>query len=190
MSYLITNFPLILLRFNNYRCQELGLEYLHPRRWMECLCLFYKVLSNKVLKYVYELILSSRDSSRNLNLFTDFPCRTEHSKNSIFLVAINDWNKLDPKIRDSTSYLSFRNALIEITCQPLMQTQIKAQFWGHFNRIGPWSIKPVTKNNHAFFSVLPFLQYYSSKSYEWDFPTENDEKLLDIYYTVTVNLIQ
>ena len=26
----------------------------------------------------------------------------------------------------------------------------------------------------------PFLQYYSGKPYEGDFPTENDEKLLDI----------
>ena len=28
--------------------------------------------------------------------------------------------------------------------------------------------------------MLPFLQYYSGKPYEGDFPTENDEKLLDI----------
>ena len=26
--------------------------------------------------------------------------------------VINDWNKLDPKIRNSSSYLSFKNALI------------------------------------------------------------------------------
>ena len=40
-------------------------------------------------------------------------------------------------------------------------------------------MEPVTTNNHAFF-LLPFIQYYSGKRYGWDFPTENDEKLLDI----------
>ena len=34
--------------------QELRLEYLHDRRCMRHLCLFYKVLLNKVPKYIYE----------------------------------------------------------------------------------------------------------------------------------------
>ena len=36
--------------------QESGLECLRHRHWMRCLCLFYKGLSDKVLKYIYELI--------------------------------------------------------------------------------------------------------------------------------------
>ena len=55
--------------------QELGLEYLHDRRWMRRLCLFCKVLLNKVPKYIYELISPFRHSFRNPNSFTSFACR-------------------------------------------------------------------------------------------------------------------
>ena len=88
--------------------QELGLEYLHDRRWMRRLCLFYKVLLNKVPKYIYRFILPFRHAFRNPNLFTSFTCRTEYFKNSFFPSAINDWNILDPKIRNCTTYLSFK----------------------------------------------------------------------------------
>ena len=47
--------------------QELGLENLHNRHWMRSLCLFYKVLSSKVPKYIYELIRPIRQSFRNSN---------------------------------------------------------------------------------------------------------------------------
>ena len=77
--------------------QELGLEYLHGRRWMRHLCLFYKVLLNKVLKYIYELIPPFRNSFRNPNSITSFTCRTGYFKNSFFPSVINDWNKVDPK---------------------------------------------------------------------------------------------
>ena len=128
MSYLITNFRFILLRSNKCRCQELGLEYLHPRSWMGCLCLFYKVLSNKVVylwiylyKYIYELILSSRDSFRNPNLVTRFSLQDWALEEIFFfLVAINDWNILDPKMCDSTSYLNFRKVLTESRFQQLI----------------------------------------------------------------------
>ena len=50
--------------------QELGLEYLHDRRWMRSLCLFWKVLLNKVPKYIYELIPPFKDSFRNPHSFT------------------------------------------------------------------------------------------------------------------------
>ena len=88
--------------------QGLEPEYLHDRRWMRRLCLFYKVLLNKVPKYIYRFILSFRHSFRNPNLFTSFTCRTGYFKNSFLPSVINDWNKLDPKIRNSTTYLSFK----------------------------------------------------------------------------------
>ena len=46
--------------------QEFGLEYLHDRRSVRCLCLFYKVLLNKVTKYIYELIPPFRHSFKNV----------------------------------------------------------------------------------------------------------------------------
>ena len=76
------------------------------------LCFLYKALSSKVPKYIYELIPPARQSYRNLNSFTAFCCRTEYFKNSLFQYVIIYWNKLDPKILNSTSYLSFANALI------------------------------------------------------------------------------
>ena len=87
--------------------QELALGYLHDKRWIRRLCLFYKVLLNKVPKYIYELIPPLRHSFRNSRSFTSFTYRTEYFKNSFFPSVINDWNKLDPKIRNSNSYLSF-----------------------------------------------------------------------------------
>ena len=74
--------------FHQKLYQELGLEYLHHSRWMRRLCLFYKVLSNKVLNCVYELIPPIRHSFRNPpNLFTAFPCRTTYSKNTFYHVS-------------------------------------------------------------------------------------------------------
>ena len=92
--------------------QELGLEFLHHRRQMRRWWLLYKVFSNKGPKYNYELISRIRPSCRNPNSFAAFTCRTAYFKNSQFLCVINDWKKNDPEIRNSTSYLSFRNALI------------------------------------------------------------------------------
>ena len=99
--------------------QEFETEHLHQRRWVRRLRLFYKDLSNKIPKYIYDLIpliRHSKVSFRNPNLFTAFPCRTEYFKNSFFLCVISGLNKVDPKIHNSTSYLSFRNALIKFHC--------------------------------------------------------------------------
>ena len=51
------------------------------------LVFFYKVFSNKVLKYIYEAAPPLRDSFRNPNTFTAFPCRAEYFKNSLFSMS-------------------------------------------------------------------------------------------------------
>ena len=38
--------------------QKLGLKYLHHKYWMTCSCFFYKVISNKVPKYIHDLSLT------------------------------------------------------------------------------------------------------------------------------------
>ena len=91
------------------------LKLVHQKCWMRCLrlfCLFYKDLSNKISKYINDFILPTRHSFRHPNSFAAFPCRTEYLKKSFFLFVANDWNKFNPKICNSTSYLHFRNALI------------------------------------------------------------------------------
>ena len=67
--------------------QGLEPEYLHDRRWMRRLCLFYKVLLNKVPKYIYRFILPFRHSLRNPNLFTSFTCRTDILRILFFRVS-------------------------------------------------------------------------------------------------------
>ena len=47
------------------------------------------------------------------NSFNTFSCKSEYFKNSFIPIVINEWNKLDPDIRSSTSYSLFRNALLK-----------------------------------------------------------------------------
>ena len=94
--------------------QESILEHPHHRCWMRRLRLFYTILSNKVTKYIYQLVSPLRHLFRNPNTFTSIPCRKEYFKNSLFLYVMNDRNKLDHKIRSSIFYVSFRKFLINI----------------------------------------------------------------------------
>ena len=82
--------------------------YLHHRHWMRRLCLLYKCLSNNVPRYIFELIPPIRLSFRNRNSFTSFPCRTEYFKSSFFPWVMNDLNKVDPKIPNSTFLSKFQ----------------------------------------------------------------------------------
>ena len=54
-----------------------------------------------------------RSSRRNVNSFNKVYCKSEYFKNSFIPNVINEWNKLDPGIRSSTSYNLFRNALLK-----------------------------------------------------------------------------
>ena len=54
-----------------------------------------------------------RSSPRQINSFTRVFCRSEYFKSSFIPNVINEWNKLDPDIRSSTSYILFRNTLLK-----------------------------------------------------------------------------
>ena len=90
---------------------------------MRRLRLFYKVLSNKVQKYIYELIPLTKNSFRNRHLFTAFPCMTEHLKNFFFQ---NDCNKLDSKFCNSIFVSSFKNPLKKSQCPSLDRQRKKS----------------------------------------------------------------
>ena len=63
---------------------ELGVENIKDRRWMQILCLFRKIYNLKSPKYLYNLIPSviyCYDTRNNTNV-TSFKCRTEYFKNS------------------------------------------------------------------------------------------------------------
>ena len=54
-----------------------------------------------------------RCSRRHVNSFNTISCKSEYFKNSFIPNVINEWNKLDPDIRSSTSYNLFRNTLLK-----------------------------------------------------------------------------
>ena len=79
---------------------------------MRRLCLFYKVVSDKLPAYIYDFIPSVRQSQRHPNTFNSFSCRTEYFKNSFFPCVTGEWNKLNPEIRRSGIYNIFRKLLL------------------------------------------------------------------------------
>ena len=92
--------------------QELGLEYLHQRRWMRRFCLFYKVVSTKLTAFIYDTIPPVSQSQRHPNTFNSISCRTEYFKNSFLPYVIGEWNKLNPEIRRCGSYNIFWKSIL------------------------------------------------------------------------------
>ena len=95
--------------------QELGLEYLSSRRWFRRLCLFYKILNNKQPSYLFNLVPRPNHflNTRNQSQIPDIFCRTEILANSFFPFCIKEWKKLDCNIRQSDSYVQFRNSVLK-----------------------------------------------------------------------------
>ena len=98
--------------FHEKLCQKLGLGYFYRRRWAKRMCLLYKVFSTGHPSYIYDLLPSMRSFRRHVNSFNMVSCKSEF-KNSFNPNVINEWNKLDPSIRSSTSYNLFRNTLLK-----------------------------------------------------------------------------
>ena len=92
--------------------QELGLEYLHQRRWMKRFCLFYKVVSTKLTAFIYDTIPPVSQSQRHPNTFNSISCRTEYFKNSFLPYVIGEWNKLNPEIQRCGSYNIFWKSIL------------------------------------------------------------------------------
>ena len=51
-------------------------------------------------------------SQRNQGFFQPLLCRTEIIRNSFLLYTINEWNKLDPEIMRTDSYVGFPKKLL------------------------------------------------------------------------------
>ena len=94
--------------------QELGLESLKSRRWFRKLCHFYKIFNDKSPSYLFNLI-PNFNKVHNTRLSYNIPTtkvKQEYFKNSFFPSAISEWNKLDFKIRNSTTLITFKKNLI------------------------------------------------------------------------------
>ena len=87
--------------------RELRIEHLRSRSCFKKLCLFYKIIKNKSLPYIFNLITvsSSRlDTTRNSDNITLFKVR----HNFFFVSVISECNKLDIEIRHSASLEIFK----------------------------------------------------------------------------------
>ena len=95
--------------------QELGFEHLSSRRWWRKLCIFYKIVVNKSLKYLYNYVSTVNQSyqTRSGDRFLHMCCRTEYFANSFFPYTIKEWTNLSPEIRKSVPYEVFKNSLLK-----------------------------------------------------------------------------
>ena len=93
--------------------QKLGLEYLYQRRWARRLCLLYNFFSAGQPSSIYDLLPPMRSSHRHVNSFNTVSCKSEYFKNSFIPNVINEWIKLDPDIRSSTSYNLFQRIIFQ-----------------------------------------------------------------------------
>ena len=95
---------------------EIGLESLKFRRWFRKLCTFFKIKSTSLPSYLFDLIPKSSHMYiiRLLDDVATLYSRTDIFKYLFFPSTISEWNKLELKIRQSITLLTFRNALMKI----------------------------------------------------------------------------
>ena len=95
---------------------ELGFESLKFRCWFRKLCTFFKLKTSGLPEYLFDLIPQNNHlyNTRSLEDVTTFYSRTDAFKYSFFPSTILEWNKLERKIRQSSTLLTFRNSLLKI----------------------------------------------------------------------------
>ena len=81
------------------------------RRWYRRLTYFYNIVNGNCPEYLKKYVPSKQYA--NKSKFRIFISHTEYYKNSFFSFCVNEWNKLDPSIRNSTSISIFKNALLK-----------------------------------------------------------------------------
>ena len=96
--------------------QELGLESLQLRRWYRKLCCFYKIYKKQAPGYLTELIPTRNEvyQTRHLANIPSLSFKHNFFKNTFFPSTILEWNKLDPYLRNSTSYKVFKNSILKL----------------------------------------------------------------------------
>ena len=95
--------------------QELGLERLSERRWINRLSAFYKILNTKAPAYLFKLIPSVTNSYQTRSIY-NIPMiysRTEAFKYSFIPNTIFEWNNLDATIKNSKSLDTFKSCILK-----------------------------------------------------------------------------
>ena len=93
---------------------KLGFEYLKFRRWFRKLCTFFKIKITAKPECLFDIIPKT-NHLYNTCLSGDVTTvynRTDVFKYSFSPSTILEWKKLDRRIRQSTTTLSFKNALL------------------------------------------------------------------------------
>ena len=79
------------------------------------MCFFWKIINNLAPLYLRKL-LPQKQVSRNpnrQNLFSKFNCKTSYFANSFFPYCTDQWNALDPNIKNIKSISLFKKALLK-----------------------------------------------------------------------------
>ena len=94
---------------------ELGFESLKFRHWFRKLCIFFKLKASGLPEYLFDFIPQSNHlcNTHFLEDVTTFYSRTDAFKYSFFPSTILECNKLERKIRQSSTLLTFRNFLLK-----------------------------------------------------------------------------
>ena len=95
---------------------ELGFESLKFRRWFRQSCVFYKIKTNQIPKYLHELLPTESHTCNTYNIenVETYYCSTDLVKYSFFPDVIVEWNKFDINLHNAKSFLIFRNSLLKI----------------------------------------------------------------------------
>ena len=81
---------------------------------MRRLCYFRKIFYTHSPSYLFDYLPSRTISQRYPNCFNSFNCRTVSFQNYFFPHSVNQWNQLNPEIRNSTSLHIFRKGLFRL----------------------------------------------------------------------------
>ena len=80
------------------------------------MCLFLKIKTTRIAKYLYELIASNShiNSTHNSENVETGYFRTDQFKYSFFPYSRIEWDKIDINLRNAKSFLIFRKSLLKI----------------------------------------------------------------------------
>ena len=88
------------------------MEFLRSRRWLRCMCYFYKLIKTQNPLYLFNLIPPKLNSLRHPNTYSVMRCRKDYSKKFFIPYVVRKWNRLSTEIRNSTSCQEFRKSLL------------------------------------------------------------------------------
>ena len=93
--------------------QELGLESPNSRRWYKRLSCMFKIMNNKALNDLFNLIPKSQPTITTRNNHTpNCRCRIDGFKYYFFPSILKDWFNLNASIRNSESLVIFKSRLL------------------------------------------------------------------------------